>query len=63
MKIHCKHICKCHNETPVQLIYANKKGGTERSISHLFKNWGPHIRHLTSNFGDLKVTPLRIQTA
>jgi hypothetical protein len=23
-KIHCKHICKYHNISPVQLLYANK---------------------------------------
>jgi hypothetical protein len=25
IKIHCKHICKYHNESPLQLIYANKR--------------------------------------
>jgi hypothetical protein len=24
IKIRYKHICKCHKETPIQLIYANK---------------------------------------
>jgi hypothetical protein len=25
IKIHCKHICKCHNEfPPIQLIYDNE---------------------------------------
>jgi hypothetical protein len=24
IKVYCKHIWKCHNETPVQRIYANK---------------------------------------
>jgi hypothetical protein len=25
IKIHCKHICKCQNQSPhVQLIYANE---------------------------------------
>jgi hypothetical protein len=25
VKVYCRHICKCHNETPpVQLIYTNK---------------------------------------
>jgi hypothetical protein len=24
IEVHNQHICKCHNETPVQLIYANK---------------------------------------
>jgi hypothetical protein len=23
-KVHCKHIWKCHKETPVQVSYANK---------------------------------------
>jgi hypothetical protein len=24
-KIYCKHICKYHNASPVQMLYANKK--------------------------------------
>jgi ribosomal protein L44E len=24
INIYCKHICKCHNASPVQVVYANK---------------------------------------
>jgi hypothetical protein len=24
-KIYCKHLCKCHNVSPIQILYANKK--------------------------------------
>jgi hypothetical protein len=23
-QVHCKHIWKCHNETPIQLLHTNK---------------------------------------
>jgi hypothetical protein len=40
IKIYCKHICKCHNEPHVQLIYANK--------NHL-----PFPHSLESQFGHM----------
>jgi hypothetical protein len=41
IEVHCKHICKCHNEhPPQQLIYANKMekkstGGIAQVVKHL----------------------------
>jgi hypothetical protein len=32
-KFHCKHMCKCYNETPVQQIHVNKMFKTQLKIS------------------------------
>jgi hypothetical protein len=34
-KVQCKHIWKCHKETPVQLIYANKNIKRERESRNI----------------------------
>jgi hypothetical protein len=46
-KVHCKHTWKCHNETPIQLIYAKKNvlkrgtlGGEEVPIVELTDGTG-----------------------
>jgi hypothetical protein len=33
IKVYCKHICKCHNVSPVQLLHANKSFFKKKIIS------------------------------